>query len=174
MRLYHFTSAAHLRGIGQYGLTVGDIPTNLYFNQGKVGVWLTSSQYGNGHGLERSAVDKKRFRLSVEVKEDDPCLHHWETWASTHVLRETAAALHRAGSSYRTWYVYLGVIALPSIVACTDMHSRREVTDWAEFCPPDRSLPAVAPADREAWHQRMLCNVARTLRNRRHVMPVLA
>ena len=31
--LYHYTSARHLRGIRQFGLTVGDVPTSLARNR---------------------------------------------------------------------------------------------------------------------------------------------
>ncbi len=37
MLLYHFTSLYHLRGISQYGLTVGDIPTDIDRFKGRIG-----------------------------------------------------------------------------------------------------------------------------------------
>ena len=41
MKLYHYTSAAHLRGIHEHGLTVGDVITNFERFEGKIAVWLT-------------------------------------------------------------------------------------------------------------------------------------
>jgi hypothetical protein len=41
-KLYHFTSRHHLHGVGRFGLTVGDVPTNIHRWEGRCGVWLTS------------------------------------------------------------------------------------------------------------------------------------
>jgi hypothetical protein len=65
MILYHFTSGYHLYGIGRHGLTVGDVPTDLRRNRGRIGIWFTSSPTATGHGLETSSVDKGRYRLEV-------------------------------------------------------------------------------------------------------------
>ncbi len=88
MQLYHYTSAYHLRGIGEYGLTVGDVPTNMELVEGRVGVWLTSSATPDGHGLRGSKVDKLGFLLTVEVPDDGP-LHKWTAWASANATQRT-------------------------------------------------------------------------------------
>lgn len=95
MILYHFTSAAHLRGIDAHGLTVGDVPTDLRSNAGKVGVWLTSSPYPVGLGLKGSSVDKAEIRLSVLIPDDGP-LARWSDWSQQHAKPETRRALEHA------------------------------------------------------------------------------
>jgi hypothetical protein len=60
MKLHHFTSEHHLPGIGRFGLTIGDVPTDIYRYEGRCGVWLTSDSTAHGHGLEGSDVDKSR------------------------------------------------------------------------------------------------------------------
>jgi hypothetical protein len=67
MRLYHFTSVRHLYGIALHGLTVGDVPTDIAKCKGTCGVWLTSDPSPGGNGLEGSAADKSRFRLTVAL-----------------------------------------------------------------------------------------------------------
>jgi hypothetical protein len=94
MRLHHFTSARHLSGIARHGLTVGDVPTNIFKNLGRVGVWFTSNDTAQGHGLEGSAADKKRFRLSVEIDDNARALHRWTDWARSNVDPKTLDALH--------------------------------------------------------------------------------
>ena len=44
MVLYHFTAGEYLRGIAEYGLTVGDVPTDFNRLKSKVGVWFTTSE----------------------------------------------------------------------------------------------------------------------------------
>jgi hypothetical protein len=78
MRLYHFTSEHHLHGIARFGLTVGDVPTDIHQWKGRCGVWLTSNDAARGHGLEGSSTDKSRYRLMVEVDGDDPALVKWQ------------------------------------------------------------------------------------------------
>ena len=72
MILYHFTSARHLRPISRYGLTVGDVPTDLDRWRGRIGVWLTSSTVPYGHGLGGGTAEKGGYRLSVSVADDAP------------------------------------------------------------------------------------------------------
>jgi len=57
---FHFTHRSALYGIGRYGLTVGDVPTDLRKGRGLIGVWLTTSAQAAGHGLEGSLEDKRR------------------------------------------------------------------------------------------------------------------
>lgn len=40
MRLHHFTSERHLRPIAKFGLTVGDVPTDLRRGAAR-GVWAS-------------------------------------------------------------------------------------------------------------------------------------
>lgn len=86
-KLYHFTSWHHLHGIGRFGLTVGDVPTDIHRWKGCCGVWLTSNGSARGHGLEGSSVDKSRYRLTVDVPEDDPALVKWTEWTSESEMR---------------------------------------------------------------------------------------
>ncbi len=92
MQLYHFTSIYHLRGIAKYGLTVGDVPTDMDAVKGIVGVWLTTSPTPEGHGLSGSKADKTRFRLTVDVPEDR-LLHKWTAWARSNVPARTLQML---------------------------------------------------------------------------------
>ena len=119
MILHHFTSELHLAGIAAHGLTVGDVPTDIRRNIGKVGVWLTSADTPTGHGLERSAANKKRFRLSVELPDNAPQLVRWSDWAMANVTNATITALHStAHSRPETWFVYFGVIPVSAIRSC--------------------------------------------------------
>lgn len=79
MKLYHYTSAARLRGIHEHGLTVGDVITNFERFEGKIAVWLTESTSPEGHGLSGSVVDKKEFRPTVEVDAKDDRLWRYAT-----------------------------------------------------------------------------------------------
>jgi hypothetical protein len=80
VKLYHFTSARHLRGIALHGLTVGDVPTDIAAWKGCCGVWLTSDKTSRGQGLEGGQADKCRFRLTVEAP-DNALLVKWTDWA---------------------------------------------------------------------------------------------
>ena len=51
MKLYHFTSARHLYGIGLYGLTVGDVPTDIKRERGRIGVWRLPTTHQTGMAL---------------------------------------------------------------------------------------------------------------------------
>jgi hypothetical protein len=93
MKLYHFTSLHHLRGIALYGLTVGDVPTDIAKSKGRCGVWLTLNSDPRGHGLDGSSSDKSRIRLAVDAPEN-ACLVRWVDWATRHVTRDTINALH--------------------------------------------------------------------------------
>lgn len=88
MKLYHFTSGNALRGIARHGLTVGDVPTNIRKLSGRIGVWLTSSDDPNGHGVGSGQIDKKRVRLTVDVP-DKPARVHWLEWSKENVTEET-------------------------------------------------------------------------------------
>jgi hypothetical protein len=162
MKLYHFTSERHLRGIALHGLTVGDVPTDLAAFKGRCGVWLTSDMTAGGHGLEGSAVDKSRFRLTVEVP-DNALLVKWTDWASKNVTAKTVKALHARGVSFDSWYVYFGIIKPSTIIECTDMETGKTVKSWTEREPSPSDLPPVPPWRRDAWHRKLLRNVRNVL-----------
>jgi hypothetical protein len=163
MRLYHFTSAAHLYGIGRHGLTVGDVPTDVRRNRGRCGVWLTSSPETSGHGLEGSSLDKKRYRLEVEAPEGAAFVR-WTDWARRNVTPETIRGLHATAEGWGAWYVFFGVIPPAQIVACTDMATGESVPDWATLYPAEVSLKPVPAWRRDAWHRQLLKQVARAAR----------
>ncbi|MBY2908576.1 hypothetical protein [Rhizobium leguminosarum] len=115
MELYHFTSSAHLRGIHKFGLTVGDVVTDIERLDGRIAVWLTSSPSAEGHGLGGSAVDKSEFRLTVKVPEDER-LVRWFDWAPGNATELTRRHLVAAGGhSSETWYLFFGWLP-PSLI----------------------------------------------------------
>ncbi len=162
MKLYHFTSPRHLYGISSYGLTVGDVPTDLSRFKGRCGVWLTSASGSGGHGLEGSAADKCRFRLTVEAP-DNALLVRWVDWASKYVTADTLRCLHATAANFDTWYVYFGVIARSAILECVDMESGT-VVDWTGRQPSPVDTPPVPPWRREFWHRKMIKDVKRALK----------
>ena len=161
MRLYHFTSRRHLRGIAEHGLTVGDVPTDIHRNQGRVGVWLTSAQQPNGHGLG-GATDKTAFRLTLEIADDAPGLFRWTEWAQANVTPLTFEALKRAdGRQDQTWFVYFGVLPSVSITECFDFYAGKPVTEWPHIPQAPLDLPGVPSWRRAAWHKSLLKKVAK-------------
>ena len=83
LTLYHFTGAEYLEAIGKYGLTVGDVATDFATMRGTVGVWFsTDADNPDGNGLEKSAIDKKRIRLAVEIRQNHPRLVRWLDWSA--------------------------------------------------------------------------------------------
>jgi hypothetical protein len=140
MILFHFTSRFHLHGIAKHGLTVGDIPTDISRGAGRVGVWLTSIDAPDGHGLGSSSVDKTRFRLSIDIDDGDRKLAYWSDWAAKNVTPHTIAALHKAaGQRFETWFVYFGAIP-SSRIACFDREHGVEIfaLDGLPATPGDR------------------------------------
>jgi hypothetical protein len=161
MILYHYTSAYHLHGIGRHGLTVGDVPTDLRRNRGRVGVWLTTYPTAAGHGLEGSAADKGRYRLEVQVPDGSPSLVRWADWAPQHVTPETIRMLQATAREWSSWYVFFGVIPPASILACVDMTTGERVRDWPSLYPAEASLRPVPAWRRDAWHRQLIKKVAR-------------
>lgn len=164
MILYHFTSARHLRAISRCGLTVGDVPTDIRRGRGRVGVWLTSATTAGGHGLESSAVDKTRYRLTVDVSEASPMLVRWVDWAPGNVTPDTIEALHgaaavHAGDGPDSWYIFFGVIQPAAIASCVDTLSGAEIEGWADVSPPGLDIKAVPAWRRDAWHRQLLKRV---------------
>ena len=131
MKLYHFTSQRHLHAIGRFGLTVGDVPTDIQRNEGRCGVWLTSDSNSRGHGLEGSAADKSQFRLTVNVPENS-LLVRWVDWAAKNVTPTTVRLLHSTAGGFATWYVYFGVIARAAILECVDIQTGKIVEGWGD------------------------------------------
>jgi hypothetical protein len=159
MKLYHFTSKHHLHGIGRYGLTIGDVPTDLQGNKGRCGVWLTSDSNPSGHGLEGSDVDKSQFRLTVDAPEN-PLLVRWVHWAANNATPLTVRGLHAAASGFETWYVYFGVIDRVAIEQCVDMRTGKIVEGWSDL-PQSELVKPVPPWRRHEWHRKLLKKVRR-------------
>jgi hypothetical protein len=167
--LYHFTSRDRLPGIAKYGLTVGDVPTDIAKHSGRVGVWLTTAKTSGGHGLEVPAglkvptelegLGKTRFRLEVEIPYGSPSLHQWTEWAQENCTVTTIEALHTTATSFDTWYVYFGVIRPEAIVACVDMQSDEAMLDWTLLPQRPGDPPGVPAWRRDAWQAKMLKQV---------------
>jgi hypothetical protein len=163
MLLYHFTGGEFLRGIAAHGLTVGDVPTDISRLKAKIGVWFTSSEIAEGHGLDRSAVNKKRFRLKVDVPEDKN-LVRWDSWASGNVTKQTREMLDNAdGHQSSSWMIYFGKIDPSRIIEVADMSSGSIVIDWRTCWPDFASEPGVKYEDRFSWHGRVNYNIRRAL-----------
>jgi hypothetical protein len=171
MKLYHFTAGNYLRGIAEHGLTVGDVPTDMARFAGKVGVWFTTSPTPIGHGLEGGRLNKKRFRLHVDLPVETPALFKWTDWETHHVTPETQRALRicRPGDDdYQadSWYVLFGHLKPKNIVSVVDTSTGTDVEDWPNVWPADDSLPGVPYWRREAWQKRTLKRAKKlTLRN---------
>ena len=161
MKLHHFTSALHLRGIGLYGLTVGDVPTNLASNAGRCGVWLTSDSNSEGHGLG-GRCDKKRFRLTVDAP-DNGLLVRWVEWSAKYATPDTVRNLHSTAPRFNSWYVYFGIIPRSAIIDCVDMQTGSRVENWADRPPSPLDIEPVPPWRRAAGHKKLLRNVAKEL-----------
>jgi len=157
--LYHFTSRHHLYGIGRFGLTVGDVPTDIHRWKGCCGVWLTSNVAASGHGLDGGHADKSRYRLTVSVSEDDPALVKWTEWAEKNATAATICALHRTASAFATWFVYFGVIDPAEIEECIDMQTGLTVEGWRDT--PQGLAKPVPPDRRHVWHKKLMKKLRR-------------
>jgi hypothetical protein len=162
--LFHFTSRFHLRGIAKHGLTVGDVPTDISRGTGRVGVWLTNFEAPDGHGVRASQADKTRFRLSVDIDDDDRKLVYWPSWAAQNVTPDTIAALHAAdGCRFQTWFVYFGAVP-SSRIKCFDRERGVEIgLDGLPETSMDR--PGVPYWRRDAWHKKLVKAVGRMARH---------
>jgi hypothetical protein len=165
MKLYHFTSQRHLYGIRRHGLTVGDVPTDILSNKGRIGVWLTSVGEPRGHGLEGGAADKLRFRLTVNAPENS-LLARWAEWAAENVTPETVRKLHATAGAFETWWIYFGVLDRAAIEECVDMQTCAAVEGWGDTATVMDVKP-VPPWRRHAWHRKLLKEVAAYLPPRR-------
>lgn len=166
MKLYHFTGAEMLRGIAKCGLTVGDVPTDLRTTAGKIGVWFSDIADANGHGLEESAVDKKRMRLTVDVP-DTVSLVKWSDWAAMNVSSDTIRSLEAAGGhAASTWWIFFGWIKPGLISSVHDMRDGTEIENWQTAVPLEVSRPGVPYWRREVWQKKMLKDVRRVMERR--------
>ena len=159
MRLYHFTSRRHLRGIAQHGLTVGDVPTDIQRNRGCVGVWFTERDTPENLGLKGASALKSAIRLTVELPAS-PLLHR------SVVGRLAMPRLKRGGffTKPRRQAIRGGSILASSgrrsIVACDDLVNGGTL-DLVGIEERDDDLPGVAPWRRSAWHKKLLREVAK-------------
>jgi hypothetical protein len=166
MILYHYTSGRHLRAIAKYGLTVGDVPTDIKKERGRIGIWLTNSLKEHGHGLEGSGVNKQQYRLAVSINDGAPALHKWSDWASKHVTANTISWLHTAAgrrANPDSWFIYFDVIVPERIIECVEVATGAVVADYENVSPPALDIKAVPSWRREAWQKRMLKDVRRAL-----------
>ena len=162
MRLFHYTSRQHLRGIAVHGLTVGDVPTDFARNRGVVGIWLTTQPSPGSLGLGGSRTNKKAIRLAVDL-EDRPPLYRWSTWASEHVTAATRESLHSTAPTSDTWFIFLGILKPERIVECVDTGTGQAVEAWRDLPPTPSDAPGVAPFGRAKWHKHLLAQVAARL-----------
>lgn len=165
MLLYHFTAGENLRAIASEGLTVGDVPTDLVRMKGRIGIWLTTSQNPVGHGLSESTIDKKRFRMEVEVP-DTPLLVRWSEWSLKNVTPLTRERLHSPaadGEANSEWWVCFGWIRPQQILSVVDTQTGTVVDDWESSWPANDSREAISFRRRDAWHRRLLKDVKREL-----------
>lgn len=165
MLLYHFTAGENLRAIATEGLTIGDVPTDLARMKGRIGIWLTTSESPDGHGLSESAVDKKRFRLKVDVP-DTPLLVRWSEWSLKNVTQLTRERLHSLaadGDANTEWWVCFGWIRPEQILSVLDMRTGDVVEKWGSSWAESESREGVPFRRRDAWHRRLLKDVKREL-----------
>ncbi|MEQ9634828.1 MAG: hypothetical protein RLW68_01955 [Devosia marina] len=165
MRLYHYTAGENLRGIFKEGLTAGDVPTDLKKFRGRIGVWFTTSTSAEGHGLDSGRLDKKRFRIAVDVPVS-PLLVRWSEWAPKNVTAFTQIQLEMVtdrDSDYGDWWICFGWVRTEQIDHVVDMATGAVLPDWQHAWPEATSLPGIPIRQREAWHRRMLKEVKREL-----------
>lgn len=177
MRLYHYTAGEYLRGIAKHGLTVGDVMLDATSTAGLIGVWFTTSPSPNGHGVDTSALDKQRFRLTVEVPADDGRLVKWVDWAPDHVTPQAIAFLKSSAAKTSgvdvadTWHVYFGWIKPEWIIDAVDIESGETVPDWQACWPEAESLRGVPYWRRQAWQKQMLKKGIKYMRAAHGVVP---
>ena len=112
---------------------------------------------GNGHGLGTAhALERISYRLTVDVPET-AALVKWSEWAPKNVTPETIANLHGStGHAHDTWWVYFGAVPPTAILACVDMSTGSQVTNWGEVSPPEMDHPAISPSRANEWIRRRL------------------
>ncbi|QSY96043.1 hypothetical protein J2J97_09105 [Rhizobium bangladeshense] len=160
MLLYHFTSVAHLRGIFDHGITVGDLVTSFERFEGRVAVWLTSSPNPEGHGLQGGRADKTEFRLTVDLPEQCPDLHKWTDWAPANLTPSTRLRLQATnGWAFDRWFILFGRVRKEQITEVLSTKTGLPVQNWGDICPKEQSARGVAYDARHAWHNRLLRDV---------------
>lgn len=164
MVLYHFTGTGMLRPISRHGLTVGDVPTDIRRSRGLIGVWLTDSDQPDGHGLNGSAVDKKRCRISVDVDGDDTKLAKWSDWAPINVTEETIRALSNAeGGASHSWFVYFGWLKPERLFNVFDMQEGMPIENWKKAFPVADDRRGVPYWHRAKWHKALIKQVDKAI-----------
>lgn len=162
MILFHYTSTKALRPIARHGLTVGDVPTDIENMGGIVGVWLTSADHAEGHGLTGGALDKQRCRLAVHVEDGDPKLHRWSEWGSRNATATTLRILAKSdGASSDSWFIYLGWIKPERIRGVVDLSTGQAIDPWGDAFPKVEDVKGVPYWDRARWHKALLKQIAR-------------
>lgn len=133
--------------------------TDIDAFRGKVGVWLTTSETPEGHGLEGSSVDKSEFRLTVDVPENE-LLRRWSKWARENLSLRTRLLLD-TGDVDRSedFFVYFGWLPAERILEVTSTRTGKKETDWRRERPESHLVPGVPFARRYEWQKRMLRNV---------------
>ena len=124
MILYHFTHKGALAEIAEFGLMLGEVP--LSPTKTETGVWLTSDDNAEGHGLtfggvlsdtEREAYqwmhpgrvipkratrpNKRAFRLTIDLTDCDRNLVHWPKWGRKRLDRKWHKTLSSTGGDNR-------------------------------------------------------------------------
>ncbi|WP_107341287.1 hypothetical protein [Agrobacterium pusense] len=164
MKLFHYTSAAHLRGIHKYGLTVGDVITNFERVEGRIAVWLTSSMNPQGHGLSGSLVDKTEFRLTVEIDEHDDRFWKWTAWAKENLDLSTQLRIRMSdGFNADSWYLWFARVPTSQILEVASTKTGRRIENWGDYYPEVISARPVPYENRHAWHQKTLRDVRRAM-----------
>ena len=109
MRLYHFTNHLWLPLILDAGISRGDVPTSP--TGGFNAPWLTVDPEPAAQGWV-AGTGKDAVRITVEVPDGDPRLHHWPALAAQLGVDPTwYAVLDRVGGGgSESWYVYEGVV----------------------------------------------------------------
>jgi hypothetical protein len=131
MKLYHFTARAYLSSIQESGIVRGDVPTSP--NTGINAPWFTTDPSWKDQGWKAgSAHDKGEVRLTVEVPDHDPSLHHWPQYAKELGVEQWwYDALNKAaGNNAEHWYIYKGEVPVEWITDIEFSFDNDEVEDY--------------------------------------------
>ena len=139
MILHHFTCAEHLDSILESGLSKGDVPTSM--TGGLNGVWFTTYETPEGHGLgeerllsreERQKIErmtgtkcpdgvryanKKAVRITTVIPSSDKRLVSWSKWSRKRCEPGFRAALNGSGHAHKSWFIYFGLVAVSRFTA---------------------------------------------------------
>ena len=123
MRLYHFTSTAHLPRILADGF-LKVVESNMSRTREHAGpdvVWLTSRSEPAAHRgwAGGSAVDKTAIRFTVDIPDRD--VHRWSEWARRRGIdQKWMRALASTGGS-ASWYVVERVVSAGEWIEIMDV-----------------------------------------------------